>query len=82
MGFVWGIWKEANAINLAKAEWYKDGSPVYCVPNGVTLGQMVKVVVNYLEKHPENLHLNAEDEILSAIRSAWPCRAARNGGKQ
>jgi hypothetical protein len=31
--------------------------PRYCTPSGVTIGQMEKVVIKFLQDHPDQLHL-------------------------
>lgn len=45
-----------------------------CPPDGVTLGQIVRVVVNYLESKPQNLHYEFNMLVLAALNSAWPCK--------
>jgi hypothetical protein len=44
-----------------------------CMPEGVTYGQMVKVVVKYLNDHPEELHHPAALLTLNALIGAFPC---------
>lgn len=45
-----------------------------CLPNGVSKGQMIDIVVNYLNAHPEVLHQPADDIVFFAITKAWPCK--------
>jgi hypothetical protein len=47
-----------------------------CVPNEVTLGQSIKVVVKYLETNPDKLHLSASSNVLNAFADAFPCEKA------
>ena|SRR6516162_2433303 len=45
----------------------------FCAPDSVTYAQAVKVIVSYLEAHPDTLH---EDFVLLAhvaLAEAWPC---------
>jgi hypothetical protein len=42
------------------------------IPNGVTLEQKVRVVIAYIEAHPNRMHENFN--ALEAMRAAWPCR--------
>ncbi len=49
--------------------------PTHCVPAGVTYEQTAKVVVKYLDQHPEKLHLAAVLLISQATHDAFPCSA-------
>lgn len=49
--------------------------PTHCVPMGVTVEQLVKVIVKYLDQHPEKLHLTAFLLISQATHEAFPCSA-------
>jgi hypothetical protein len=42
-----------------------------CIPDGVTNGQLVKVILNYADKHPEKLNQTAQNYIVFAIAQAW-----------
>jgi hypothetical protein len=44
-----------------------------CVPDNVVPGQGVRVVVKYMEAHPEKLHLNFTELAMSALAETWPC---------
>ncbi|HEX2656600.1 MAG TPA: Rap1a/Tai family immunity protein [Xanthobacteraceae bacterium] len=46
----------------------------FCAPDGVTNGQLGRVVVSHFEKHPEELHLEFRKLALDALKQAWPCR--------
>lgn len=45
----------------------------YCVPNGVTAGQLVDIFIQYSNKHPENRHYDASIILIFAFREAFPC---------
>ena len=76
LGFVGGTWEAANMVNaIRRFDPNCFELPSYCIPNGVTLGQMVQVVVKYIKQHPENLHNKASIVSLNAMRTAWPCPA-------
>jgi Rap1a immunity proteins len=49
--------------------------PDYCYSDNVTNGQLVKVVVKYLNDHPERLQYSADSLILDALFQAFPCSA-------
>jgi hypothetical protein len=42
-----------------------------CPPRGVTTGQILEVVVNYLRHHPETRHGPPSPLVMMAIREAW-----------
>ena len=45
-----------------------------CVPSGVSNGQMVRILVKYLEANPEKLHINATTLTILATQQAFPCK--------
>ncbi|WP_408906328.1 Rap1a/Tai family immunity protein [Muricoccus nepalensis] len=44
-----------------------------CAPDGVSGGQMVSVVVQYLERNPARWHEAITVLIIDAMQHAWPC---------
>jgi hypothetical protein len=49
---------------------------VICSPEGVSLNQVVRVVDQYLDMHPANLHFDLAILADMALREAWPCGGA------
>jgi hypothetical protein len=45
-----------------------------CAPEGVSIKQDLRVVVKYLEDHPEKLHLHAAQLVMEALAKAFPCK--------
>ena len=45
-----------------------------CYPAEVTVGQMIRVVVRYIDERPARLHENFLILADEAMRAAWPCR--------
>ena len=45
-----------------------------CVPDVVTNGQLIDVVIKYLKAHPEERHLASGVLIIKAIAKAFPCK--------
>lgn len=45
-----------------------------CAPSGVTQGQAARIIINYLERNPEILHLDFKGLAHSALQKAWPCQ--------
>lgn len=51
----------------------------FCTPGSVTLGQMVRIVVKFLENHPELLHEKNEGLfVVAALSEAFPCKEKPN----
>jgi hypothetical protein len=50
-----------------------NASPQVCPDEAVTTGQTVRVVLKYLEDHPEELHLNNAVLAEKALAKAFPC---------
>jgi hypothetical protein len=48
--------------------------PIVCVPQEVTTGQLMAVVVKYIEARPERMHEPFADLALEALTAAWPCK--------
>jgi hypothetical protein len=62
---------------ILSMQYYKASSrkdALYCTPDDITSEQAVRVVVKYLEGHPEELH--ETDAILAtkAFMQAFPCK--------
>jgi hypothetical protein len=45
-----------------------------CPPSEVTSGQMVRVVVQYIDRRPARMHENFKKLALEALTAAWPCK--------
>jgi Rap1a immunity proteins len=50
-----------------------DQSHRSCAPNNATMGQAMRVVIKYIEVHPENMNRSFTFLITEAMRQAWPC---------
>ncbi len=48
---------------------------VYCIPSNVTLGQIVRDTVQFLEKNPKFQDEQASLSIARALSKAYPCHA-------
>jgi hypothetical protein len=65
-GVLTGLW-------AASALFARD---TICIPPTVTNGQMARVVVAWLEAHPQDLHEKFHRLALVAMAKAWPCPPA------
>jgi hypothetical protein len=52
----------------------KPGLPAHCEPKETNGGDMVKVVANYLEAHPEKRTFAGYTLVRMALAEAWPCK--------
>jgi len=46
---------------------------LYCLPKGIDNIQLVRVIVKYLENHPEELPNKSTLLVLAALKEAFPC---------
>lgn len=64
--------KQGQCFGIAQALVF--ASRFICAPEGSRVGQDVRIIIRFLEEHPERLHesfLRLADE---ALKTAWPCR--------
>lgn len=47
---------------------------LFCLPNGVTVGQLVDVTSRYLRNNPAQRHKGASLLIVNALVQVWPCK--------
>lgn len=66
LGYINGF---RNGMTLGAAEFDTN-----CMPDEVTLLQAERVVVKYLENHPEKLNIKAGLLTAEALHAAWPCK--------
>lgn len=49
------------------------GESLFCLPNGISISQMVKIYVRFADDHPETLHDRIPITIAVALGQAFPC---------
>lgn len=59
-----------------KAALDKTGLP-FCIPEGVTNGQVVDIVVRWVRDQPAKRHYNYEVITGLALKEAFPCKTAQ-----
>ena len=71
LGYVMGV---ADMIDANSTLDISGFSPI-CIPSEtVTVGQLRRVVVKYLNSHPEKTHDPAVVLVVVALREAFPCQ--------
>lgn len=61
-----------EAIAIGYVTGVADASP-NCIPDEVTVGQLSKIILQYLEAHPEKRQLPAVTLVTTAISEKFPC---------
>lgn len=60
----------ADALDKTDIPW----APVkFCIPDGVSNGQVGDIVFQWLEDHPEKRHYLASELVVVALSEAFPC---------
>ncbi|WP_368428612.1 Rap1a/Tai family immunity protein [Sulfuricaulis sp.] len=62
-GVVDAIWFTASAMS----------TPMLCLPDGVTPGQLAEIIQNHYRRFPERRHYGASGEIYGAINEKFRC---------
>jgi Rap1a immunity proteins len=65
------------AMRQAKGTYRKsDPNPLFCVPLNTTNGQVVRVVIKYIDEHPPENTKGSDFALLAlrALQEAWPCK--------
>ena len=69
LGYIKGIFDvHGNLIDFGVMK------PVWCMPKGVSLDQLLRIVTKYLQEHYESLHTCAGTHVINAFVEAFPCR--------
>jgi hypothetical protein len=67
-GYVRGVW---DTFSLYEAAGYP---PLACIPQEATVGELVRVIVKYLNDHPNQLHEPDNVSLFKALKEAYPCK--------
>jgi hypothetical protein len=82
LGFIHGVIGGFDMGSSGQQSIENKGRPTVdlCVPNGVSNGQIVKVIMAFADKHPEQLHYPADVIVTKTIAEAWPAQRATEQG--
>jgi hypothetical protein len=75
LGYVTGVVDDHFKCQISEASTTAalDRTKHFCLSDGVTPNQTVRVVVKWLEDHPARLHESAIELVLSALKENFPC---------
>jgi hypothetical protein len=65
--------KQINAQGFCRGAVEALIATQYCPPEGVTIGQAVRVVVQYIDNRPARLNEPFAALAAEALQGAWPC---------
>jgi hypothetical protein len=68
MGYLEGIDDVHDTFTI-----WKEMDKQWCTPDKINSDQLVRVMVKYLQEHPEQLHLAASSLVPHALHAAFPC---------
>jgi Rap1a immunity proteins len=50
---------------------------IFCAPPTSDARQLARVVINYIDAHPQRMHEDFRMLTLEAFHQAWPCKSDR-----
>jgi hypothetical protein len=72
-GYIYGI-TSMNRGNQQIKEYFGTNESLFCVPKEATFRQVGRVLIKYLEDHPDKLHEHDHFLALMALTEAFPCK--------
>jgi Rap1a immunity proteins len=76
--------KDASSVDVGYLMGYVDAATsvfqavdMLCVPGGVTLGQMTRIIGKYMRENPAVLHEEGHFLVYQALRGPFPCKGKR-----
>jgi|SRR6516162_3053430 hypothetical protein len=72
LGYIQGA---ADGFAFAMAHGWVPTSWKACTPKGVTGNGLVRVFLEFIDNHPEQLSYSAADVVWNAMAAAYPCPA-------
>lgn len=75
--YVGGVVDGAQAVSPTPgAGWPVWPTSGFCLPDGVTYGQELRVSIKYMQDHPQQLHVATAYLVIVAQAQAFPCPVA------
>lgn len=75
LGFITGVIRghQQTISYQNNLDYSSERGMLFCIPSGVTLAQLIKVVHKSIGDNPSKTHLPAEAHVLRAMTDAFPC---------
>ena len=64
----------AGTLSATTAYQVLQEKRLFCLPNGVKLGELRLIVVDYLKSNSKNLHWDAAALVVSGMRESYPAK--------
>ena len=64
----------AGTLSATTAYQVLQEKRLFCLPNGVKLGELRLIVVDYLKSNSKNLHWDAAALVVSGVRESYPAK--------
>ena len=78
LGYLHGIRDVNDVVNqmgfYSKIDDVYSPFPMFCLPLEVQLGQLKKIVIKWLNQHPEKLHERLDLQYIYIMREIFPCK--------
>jgi Rap1a immunity proteins len=65
LGVIWGAIAQSRALNAPHP---------FCIPDNAPSGQLLLVVVKYIDQRPQVMHRPFAELAYLALKEAWPCK--------
>lgn len=72
--FISGYFSGIRSSRFFYSRKYNEDRPIFCIPNEVTLGQIVDIVRKDLRDFPEIRNRPTDDVLTLIISSKFPCK--------
>jgi Rap1a immunity proteins len=66
-GLIEGVWVTESYHHVPQNQ------PMFCMPDGVTSAQLIRIVKKYIEDTPQMAHVETRYLASNALRRAFPC---------
>jgi Rap1a immunity proteins len=73
-GYIFGFTHGAVSVFIDNTIMWNNCDIDFCIPGSATKEQTIDIVSKFLKDHPEQLHENAVDLIMEAMKQAFPCK--------
>ncbi|MFN8702700.1 MAG: Rap1a/Tai family immunity protein [Rhodospirillales bacterium] len=69
------LYKQGVCAGIVSASFYHKAGSSFCPPQDVTLAQVRRIVIQYVDRLPRDQHLDLSELADRSLSEAWPCPA-------